>query len=189
MRRVQPATGSFVRLSMMRPLIDDVPDEIGPPPDRCCAGRSAGSSSDITGTPIRIRFKRMSRDSLRRDAMRIGLAGVMVMIASVSALAQTQPPPPAPAPGSPAIFKSAADLAAVLAKATANAGGMSSSNVTTTDQYRVSLVKRDKAAGALAHPGNTELLYIVEGAGTVITGGTLVPGGGGKPASIANGVS
>ena len=66
---------------------------------------------------------------------------------------------------------------------------MSSSNVTTTDQYRVSLVKRDKPAGALAHPGNTELLYIVEGAGAVVTGGTLVPAANGKPASIANGVT
>ena len=94
------------------------------------------------------------------------------MIAAVCASAQTQPPPPAPAPGSPAIFKSAADLAAVLSKATANAGGMSSSNVTTTDQYRVSLVKRDKPAGALAHSGNTELLYIVEGEGTMVTGGS-----------------
>ena len=97
--------------------------------------------------------------------MRLGLAGIVVMIASVSASAQTPAPPPAPAPGSPAIFKSAADLAAVLSKATVNAGGMSSSNVTTTDQYRVSLVKREKPAGALAHPGNTELLYIVEGSG------------------------
>ena len=122
--------------------------------------------------------------------MRAGLAGFIVMIASVSASAQSSaPPPPAPAPGSPAIFKSAADLAAVLSKATVNAGGMSSSNVTTTDQYRVSLVKREKPAGALAHPGNTELLYIVEGAGAVVTGGTLVPAANGKPASIANGVT
>jgi mannose-6-phosphate isomerase-like protein (cupin superfamily) len=66
---------------------------------------------------------------------------------------------------------------------------MSSSNVTTNDQYRVSLVKRDKPAGALAHAGNTELLYIVEGAGAVVTGGTLVPAANGKPASIANGVT
>lgn len=121
--------------------------------------------------------------------MRVGLAGFMVMIAAVCASAQTQPPPSAPAPGSPATFKSAADLAAVLSRATVNAGGMSSSNVTTTDQYRVSLVKRAKPAGALAHPGNTELLYIVEGAGEVVTGGTLVPAANGKPASIANGVT
>lgn len=50
-------------------------------------------------------------------------------------------------------------------------------------------MKRDKPAGALAHPGNTELLYIVEGAGAVVTGGTLVPAANGKPASIADGVS
>ena len=117
------------------------------------------------------------------------LAPLSVWPTVVLAQGLASPPPPAPAPGSPAIFKSAADLAAVLSKATANAGGMSSSNVTTTDQYRVSLVKRDKSAGALAHPGNTELLYIVEGAGTVITGGTIVPAANGKPASIANGVT
>ncbi len=112
-----------------------------------------------------------------------------VSFASLSAQRPAAPPPPAPAPGSPAIFKSAADLAAVLAKATPNAGGLSSSNVTTTDQYRVSLVKRDKPAGALAHPGNTELLYIVDGRGAVVTGGALVPAADGKPASIANGVT
>ena len=108
---------------------------------------------------------------------------------SASAQTPAATPPPAPAPGSPAIYKSAADLAAVLKKATANAGGTSSSSVTVTDQYRVSLVHRDKPAGALAHPGNTELLYIVEGSGTVVTGGTIVPAANGKPASIANGVT
>jgi mannose-6-phosphate isomerase-like protein (cupin superfamily) len=116
---------------------------------------------------------------------------VCISVALVPLIAQGQAPPPAPAPapGSPAIYKSAADLAAVLKKATVTAGGTSSSSVTVTDQYRVSLVHRDKAAGALTHPGNTELLYIVEGSGSVITGGTMVPAADGKPASIANGVT
>lgn len=124
--------------------------------------------------------------------MRIVAAMIVALALGTGAEARQAPqapPPPAPAPGSPAIFKSAADLAAVLQKATANAGGMSSSNVTTTDQYRVSVVKRDKAAGALAHPGNTELLYIVEGQGTMVTGGTLIAAANGRPASIAGGVS
>jgi mannose-6-phosphate isomerase-like protein (cupin superfamily) len=112
--------------------------------------------------------------------------GVFVLLSVTPARLWAQAP--APPPGSPAIFKSAADLAAVLQKATSNAG-MSSSSVTNNDQYRVSLVHRDKAAGALAHAGNTELLYITEGAGTVITGGTIVPAAAGKPASIANGVT
>ncbi|MEO7156039.1 MAG: cupin domain-containing protein [Vicinamibacterales bacterium] len=114
---------------------------------------------------------------------------IMMWTGSASAQAPAAPPPPAPTPGSPAIYKSAADLAAVLKKATVNAGGTSSSSVALTDQYRVSLVHRDKAAGALAHPGNTELLYIVEGSGAVVTGGAMVPAANGQPASIANGVT
>jgi mannose-6-phosphate isomerase-like protein (cupin superfamily) len=117
---------------------------------------------------------------------------VMLFALGTNALAQapqTPAAPPAPSPGSPAIFKAGADLDAVLKKATVSAGGMSSSSVTITDQYRVSVVHRDKAAGALAHPGNTELLYITEGSGTVVTGGTIVPAAGGTPASIANGVT
>lgn len=114
---------------------------------------------------------------------------LLALIPAASATAQTAPPPAAPpSPGSPAIFKSAAELAAVLQKAAVNAGGTSSSAVTSNHQYRVSLVHRDKPAGALTHPGNTELLYITEGAGTIVTGGTLVPAAAGKPASIANGV-
>jgi len=125
-----------------------------------------------------------------RRLIRLAICLTCVSVAPFSAFAQTQSaPPPAPAPGSPATFKSAAELAAVLQKATVNAGGMSSSSVTNNDQYRVSLVHRDKPAGALAHPGNTELLYITEGSGTVVTGGTIVPAEAGKPASIANGVT
>jgi mannose-6-phosphate isomerase-like protein (cupin superfamily) len=114
---------------------------------------------------------------------------VSISVALVPLLAQGQAPPPAPAPGSPATFKSAAELAAVLQKATANPAGMLSSPVTSNEHYRVSVINRAKPAGALAHPGNTELLYIIEGSGTIITGGTLVPAAGGKPASIDNGVS
>lgn len=124
--------------------------------------------------------------------MRMIVGALMLIVAAATASAQTtpaQPPPPAPAAGSPATFKSAAELAAVLQKATVNAGGMSSAGVTSNDQYRVAIVHRDKAAGALAHPGNTELLYITEGSGTMVTGGTIVPAAAGKPASIANGVT
>ena len=123
--------------------------------------------------------------------MRLAMAMLALLFGSLGAFAQTpvSTAPAAPQPGSPATYKSAADLAAALQKATVSAGGMSSSNVTTNDQYRASIVKRDKAAGALAHPGNTELLYIIEGAGTVITGGKLIAAADGKPASIADGVS
>ncbi|MBM3778938.1 MAG: hypothetical protein FJW23_12020 [Acidimicrobiia bacterium] len=72
----------------------------------------------------------------------------------------------APAPDSPAIHKIGADLASVLDAAKPNAAGMFSSNVTANDQYRIGVIRRQKAAGALAHAGNTELLHILEGEGT-----------------------
>ena len=58
-----------------------------------------------------------------------------------------------------------------------------------TDQYRINIVKRDQPAGAIAHAGNTELHYIIEGSGTVVTGGTIVRGANGQPATIENGVT
>jgi mannose-6-phosphate isomerase-like protein (cupin superfamily) len=81
---------------------------------------------------------------------------------------------PAPAPGSAGIFKSNAELQAVLKKAMAGAPDVATSAVANTDQYRVNIVHRPKPNGAIAHPGNTELHYIVEGSGTVVTGGTIV---------------
>jgi len=99
------------------------------------------------------------------------------------------PAAPAPPPGSAAIYKTAAELTAVLEKATAATPDMSASAVAITDQYRINIVRRGKGAGAIAHAGNTELHYIIEGSATVITGGKIVRGGDGKPATIADGVT
>lgn len=126
---------------------------------------------------------------MRRFSFAIGLL-VCLSVAPVAVFAQgATPPPPAPAPGSAATFKSALDLAAVLQKATITTGGLTSASIANNDQYRVGLVHRAQAAGALAHAGNTELLYITEGSGTIITGGSIVAAAGGKPASIVNGVT
>jgi mannose-6-phosphate isomerase-like protein (cupin superfamily) len=106
-----------------------------------------------------------------------------------SAAAPQNAPPPAPKPGSPATYKSADALAAALKIATATSGGMTTAAVSNTDQYRINIVHRAQPAGAIAHDGNTELHYIIDGSGTVVTGGTIVPGGDGRPATIANGVT
>ena len=106
--------------------------------------------------------------------------------------AAPEPAPPAPAAGSPATYKSAAELIEVLKKNVASANGeQTSSPISNTDQYRVNLVHRSKAAGALAHAGNTELHYIVDGAATVVTGGTIVRPAAGSPgpATIEGGVT
>ena len=122
---------------------------------------------------------------------RIGSVVVWVVVAVAIGLARQAPAPapPAPPPGSPGIFKSAAELAEVLRKAAPNAAGMTLSPVALNDQYRINLVHRSKAAGALAHPGNSELHYIVDGSGTVVTGGTIVRGQGAGDATIQGGES
>src|SRR5438094_10376937 len=84
------------------------------------------------------------------------------------------PVPPAPPPGSPGIYKTNADLMSVLKKATEASPDMSTSAVANTDQYRINIVRRGKGAGAIAHAGNTELHYIVDGAATLVTGGTIL---------------
>lgn len=48
--------------------------------------------------------------------------------------------------------------------------------VANTDQYRINIVHRAKPAGAIAHAGNTELHYITERSGTIVTGGTIAKG-------------
>src|SRR5262245_18356562 len=76
------------------------------------------------------------------------------------------PPLAAPPPGAPDIYKADVDLAAVLKKAIEAAPAMATSAVANTDQYRVNVIRRGKGAGAIAHAGNTELHYVIDGAAT-----------------------
>ncbi len=113
-----------------------------------------------------------------------------ILSLATNAFAQTTPAaPPAPPPGSAATYKSAESLAAALKAAKPTAGGMTTSAVSITDQYRVNIVKRAQAAGAVAHPGNTELHYIIEGSGTIVTGGRIAGGANGTSATIEGGVA
>jgi mannose-6-phosphate isomerase-like protein (cupin superfamily) len=83
------------------------------------------------------------------------------------------------------VYKSRAALFAVLAdKAVATpAPIMFDSPVVHGDKYQVNVVSRTRPQGAIAHDVGTEIHSIVEGAATLVTGGTLVrvagsPGGG-----------
>jgi mannose-6-phosphate isomerase-like protein (cupin superfamily) len=95
-------------------------------------------------------------------------------------------PPAAPPPGAAGIIRTNADLRAAKARSIATGGAMASSSITVTDQYRGSLVRRTEPNGAIAHPGNTEMHYILEGSGTVVTGGAIVRREG-APATIEGG--
>jgi mannose-6-phosphate isomerase-like protein (cupin superfamily) len=61
-----------------------------------------------------------------------------------------------------------------LKAAMARTQEMTSSAVANTDQYRVNIIHRQKPGNPLAHAGNSELHYIIEGAGTLVTGGHIV---------------
>ena len=88
-------------------------------------------------------------------------------------------------PPSAAIFRSNSDLLADLQKSIQKTPqGMSTSAVANSDHYRINLVHRTVAAGAIAHPGFSELHYITEGSGNIVTGGTIMRPEG-KPASAA----
>jgi mannose-6-phosphate isomerase-like protein (cupin superfamily) len=118
----------------------------------------------------------------------IGAVKTLILTLALLGAADQQPtpPPPAPPPGSAATYRSGDELLAALQKA-ADRGGMSSGAIGNTDQYRINLIRRVKPGSALAHAGNTELHYITEGAGTIVTGGTLVRPAGGGGATIQNG--
>ena len=90
-----------------------------------------------------------------------------------------------------ATYKAEAQLFGAL-KAGAATPDMLASEVSNGDHHRINIVRRTKAAGAVAHEGFAELHHIIDGSGTLVTGGTIVrPAGGGRGAAgtIQDGVS
>jgi len=80
-----------------------------------------------------------------------------------------------------AIYKTEAELVRALG-GRGGASDMLTSEVNNTDRHRINIVRRTKAAGAVAHEGFAELHHIVEGSGTLVTGGTIVRPTGGRGA-------
>jgi mannose-6-phosphate isomerase-like protein (cupin superfamily) len=95
---------------------------------------------------------------------------------------------------SPAIYMSEADLMTTLKDAAKSAPAMHTAPVKNADHYRVNIVRRTTAQGAIAHPDGTEVHHIVDGSGTLVTGGAIVRstaagGRGSAGATIDGGVS
>jgi mannose-6-phosphate isomerase-like protein (cupin superfamily) len=97
------------------------------------------------------------------------ILGVLAGLTGSSAQA-----PPAPAP--PGIYKSAADIAAGLAKLGTSSTAATGADVAIAPGISV---RRRSSGGepqfAIIHPYSIEIYQIVEGTGTLVTGGALVP--------------
>ena len=104
--------------------------------------------------------------------MRAVLAGLALVLVSSAASAQ-QPPAPSPAP---AKAVSAADVAALIAKAKVDrkeTQPLLAQSMIRLDQYNVSLEYRTAVANAAVHETEAELFYVVDGSAMLVTGGKL----------------
>ena len=93
------------------------------------------------------------------------------VIALIGLLSAAQAPAP---PAAPATYLSEAELVAALEEAAKSAPVMHTAPVKIADHYRINIVRRTSAQGAIAHPDGTEVHHIIEGAATFVTGGAIV---------------
>ena len=107
-------------------------------------------------------------------------------LVTMPAIQAQQPSSSAPSPGA-TTYVSAADLDAMLKKATGANPDMAAARVQNTDHYRINVIRRGRGAGAMAHVPGTELHHIIDGAGTLVTGGTITRGTGPGTATIEGG--
>src|SRR5580692_5431652 len=79
------------------------------------------------------------------------------------------------------VIQNSAEISAGLSHAAAR-GGMKLTPVSVADQHQINVVNRVSPGTPLAHPGNSELHYIIDGAGTLVIGGEII-----RPAGAAKG--
>ena len=97
---------------------------------------------------------------------------ILFVAVAVSASAQT----PAPTDRTRATHFSAADLQAALAKLPTDRPN-AVARVFTLDPYNVGVEQRQpRAQGAASHADRAELFYVINGSGTMLTGGTIADG-------------
>jgi mannose-6-phosphate isomerase-like protein (cupin superfamily) len=104
--------------------------------------------------------------------MRIIAATGLVSLLAVSIWAQQRGPTPAPATAPQVLVVTASELAATIAKQPADRNG--SATFMQLDPYRVNMEHRVVDQAASVHEKEAELFYVIDGSGTLVTGGKLV---------------
>jgi mannose-6-phosphate isomerase-like protein (cupin superfamily) len=115
------------------------------------------------------------------------LVAAAVAVPALALVAQQRfPSAPRPQEGT-AVYVSTADWNARLKKDIAARPDLSTTEISTTTDYIVSVAHRGKAAGAISHNDAHELHYILDGSGTLVTGGTIVRGASGANTATIEG--
>jgi mannose-6-phosphate isomerase-like protein (cupin superfamily) len=107
--------------------------------------------------------------------MRALTASLVVILTSSAAFAQ-QPAAQAPSAATSRTMVSAADVAAMIAKAKADRKdnqALLAQSMIQLAPYNVSLEYRAAVANAAVHETEAELFYVVDGSATLVTGGKL----------------
>ncbi len=102
-------------------------------------------------------------------------------LSGAAILAQTSMPP--------AHYMSAEDIARGIEQTSGDRPGMAVGRFINNDDYRINMIHRTEAAGAIIHEVGTELHYIVDGGGTLVTGGTIVRPADGGRATVEGGTA
>lgn len=101
---------------------------------------------------------------------------VVAMLLTISTSAAAQTPAPPPTDRTRATHFSAADLQAALARLPTDRPN-AVARVFTLDPYNVGVEQRQpRPQGAAAHADRAELFYVINGSGTMLTGGTISDG-------------
>ena len=110
---------------------------------------------------------------MTRTGLAVGCA-VLIGTALVTGRALSAQNAPA-APAAPVVFKSRAELMNILAeRAKASpAPEMMAANVKSGDGYMINVVRRTTVQGAIAHDVGSEIHSLIDGAATLVTGGTI----------------
>lgn len=101
-------------------------------------------------------------------ALLVSCMGLLPAAANTADLPQKAPPP-----GAAAVYLSANQLDDVMRKAISSGMQPALSQIANTDQYFINRVHRTRVLPANVHAGWTEVHIILEGSGTLATGGKL----------------
>ncbi len=113
--------------------------------------------------------------------LRVNIVGIILFAFPTFALAQEPVPP--------ALYTAGTDITSALAAAIGERPSMAASRIEVGDHYRINLIRRTEAAGAIVHRPGTELHYVTDGAGTLVTGGIVVRPAGGGLGNIEGGLA